>query len=97
MSPTLWLTIRVGRKRIPLPLLLIFPLVLVVEILAILPLMIFAIWKGESLPLKLVIRFSLSRLMIVLMFHGGGLGVKVCDGDDRVYVGGRRKPRTSTS
>lgn len=91
MKPTLWLTIRVGGKRIPLPLFLILPLALIAEILAILPLTIYAIWKKQVLPLKLVIRFSLSRLMLVLLFHGGSFGVNVCDGDDKVYVGGGRK------
>jgi hypothetical protein len=91
MSPTFWLTIRVGGKRIPLPLLLILPLALVAEILALLPVVIYAIWRKQTLPLKLVSRFCLSRLMLVLILHGGKFNISVCDGPDRVRVGGRRK------
>jgi len=93
MRPTFWLTIRVNKRRIPIPLFILFPIVLVLEILAILPLTIYAIWKRETMPIKIVSRFSLSRLMLVLMLHGGAFGVRVCDGSDRIRVGGRLRDR----
>ena len=89
MNPTFWLTIRVKGRRIPLLLPLILPFTLAMEILALIPLAIYAIRKEEALPLKVVSRFYLSRLMLVLMLHGGGFRVKVCDGDNRVGIGGR--------
>ena len=89
MSPTLWLAIRIRGRRIPLPLLLILPLALVAEILALLPVAIYAIRKKEALPLKLVSRFYLSRLMLVFILHGGKFNVSVCEGTDRVQISGR--------
>jgi len=72
---------------------IIFPIVLVIEILAILPLAIYAIWKKQTLPLKVVSRFCLSRVIFGFMIHGGAFRVSVCDGDDRVRVGGRIRDR----
>ena len=89
MSPTFWFTIRVSGRRIPLPLPILFPLAFVMEILAIIPVTVYSIRKKDSLPLKVVSRFCLSRLMLVLMLYGGTFGVRVCEGDNRVYVGGR--------
>jgi hypothetical protein len=97
MRPTFWLTIRVNKKRIPIPLFIIFPIALVLEILAILPLTICAIWKRQNLPIKIVsktvLRLGLSRLMLVLMLYGGAFGVRVCDENDRIRVGGRLRDR----
>lgn len=93
MSPTFWLTIRVSKRRIPIPLFIIFPIVLVIEILALLPLAIYAIWKKQTLPLKVVSRFCLSRLMLILMIHGGAFRVSICDGDDRIHIGGHIRDR----
>lgn len=97
MKPTFWLTIRVNKKRIPIPLFILFPIVLVLEILAILPLTICAIWKRQNLPLKIVsrtvLRLGLSRLMLALILYGGAFGVRICDGNDRIRVGGRLRDR----
>jgi hypothetical protein len=89
VSPTFWFTIRVSGRRIPLFLPILFPLAFIVEILAIIPVAVYSIRKKDSLPLKVVSSFCLSRLMLVLMLHGGKFGVRVCEGDNRVYVGGR--------
>ena len=92
MSPTLWFRIHIRgeskRIRIPLPLFLILPLALAVEILAILPLVIYCIWKREYLPLKVVSRLYLSRFIFAFMLHGGGFRVNVCQGNDLVRIGG---------
>ena len=92
MSPTFWLTIRVSGRRIPIPLPILFPLAFILEILAIIPVTVYSIRKKDPLPLKVVSGFYLSRLMLVLMIHGGKFGVRVCEGDNRVYVGGRIRP-----
>lgn len=94
MNPTFWLTIRVAGRRIPVLLPIVFPLVLILEILAILPVTIYSIRKKQVLPLKLVVGFHFSRLMLVLMLHGKAFRVNVCDGDDRVYIGGRWQSRS---
>ena len=93
MSPAFWFTVRVKDRRIPIPLFIIFPIVLAIEILAILPLAIYAIKKKETLPFKVVSRLCLSRLILALMVHGGAFRVSICDGNDRVRVGGRIKDR----
>ena len=91
MNPTFWLTIRVKGKRISLPLPLIFPLVLVIEILAILPMAIYAVRKKEPLVLRLVSGLYLSRLMLAFTLYGRKFKVSVCEGNDRVQIGGRRR------
>lgn len=92
MSPTLWFKIRIrgGGKRIliPLPLFLILPLVLVVEILAILPVTIYCIRKREYLPLRVISGFYLSRFIFAFSLHGGRFKVNIRNGNDLVYIGG---------
>ena len=92
MSPTLWFSIRIRRQEkrfwLPLPLLLILPLVLAVEVLTILPVAIYCIRKREYLPLKVVSRLYLSRFIFALMLHGGGFKVNVCQDNDLVRIGG---------
>ncbi len=92
MSPTLWFKIHIKRqgKRIwiPLPLFLVMPLVLVVEILAILPVAIYCIRKREYLPLKVVSRLYLSRFIFAFMLHGGKFKINVCQDNDLVRIGG---------
>ena len=91
MSPAFWLTIRVGKKRFLIPLPLALLLFMLLEIVAILPAMVYALSRKDSLPLRLILGFYLSRLMLILMIYGGSFGVRVCDDNDRVQVAGRRK------
>lgn len=89
MIPAFWLTIWIKGRRIPFPLPIILPLILVLEILALLPVAIYAIRKKEALPLKIVSRFCLSRFMLAFILHGREFNINVCDGTDRVGIGGR--------
>ena len=91
MSPAFWLTIRVEKRRSFIPLPLVLPLILLLEIAAILPAVIYALSRKDPLPLKLVLGFYLSRLMLILVIHGGSFVVKVCDDNDKVQIAGRRK------
>ena len=77
MNPTFWLTVQIGKKRISLPIPLIFFLALVIEILALLPLTVYAIRKKEPLLRKLATSFYLSRLTFILIFYGHGLKIRV--------------------
>ena len=91
MSPTIWFKIRIkARKRIliPLPLPLILPIILALEILAILPAGIYCIKKREYLPIRVVSRLYLSRFILAFMLHGGSFRVNVCQGSDVVWIGG---------
>jgi hypothetical protein len=88
MMPSFWLTIKVGRKRIPIPILLVLPIILFVEILAIPFVAIYSIRKRDYLPLRFISGLYLSRLMVILLFYGRGFNVSVCDGDDKVRVAG---------
>jgi hypothetical protein len=92
MRPTFWFKIQIKgdgkRIRIPFPLPLILPLVLAIEILAVLPVAIYSIRKKKYLPLRFVLGFYFSRFLSAFIIHGGNFRVRVCDGDDVVYVGG---------
>jgi hypothetical protein len=90
MIPTFWLTIQVAGRRILLPLPLILPLALVAEILALLPVAIYAIRKREPLPLRVVSGFYLSRFILVFILRGRRFRINVCDGNDQVQIAGRK-------
>jgi hypothetical protein len=90
MAPTFWLTIQVEGRRILLPLPLILPLILVVEILALLPVAIYSIRKREPLPLRIVSGFYLSRFILVFILRGRKFRVNICDSSDQIQIAGRR-------
>lgn len=89
MLPAFWLTIQVRKRRVSIPFPLALPLILLIEILALLPASVYAVWKRNSFPLKVAIRFYLSRFILAFVLYGRGLRISVCKGDDRVQVAGR--------
>lgn len=92
MSLTFWFKIQIkgGGKRIfiPLPLLIILPLVLAIEILAIAPVTVYSVRKREYLPLRFVLGFYLSRFLLAFILHGGRFIVRVSEGNNIVRIGG---------
>ncbi|MBD3182725.1 hypothetical protein GF312_10555 [Candidatus Poribacteria bacterium] len=93
--PKIWLTINIKGNLIPLPLPIIFPLVLFLEILAIPVLIIYSIRKKELLPLKFISHFYLSRFLLSFMIYGRKFKVVVCDGEDKVAIGGKMRLNVS--
>jgi hypothetical protein len=88
MHVTFWLTIQIGEKRIPLPLPLILFLALVIELLAFLPMTVYAIWKKKTFLLRLATGFYLSRLALILIFYSHGLKISVSENDEKIQIGG---------
>ncbi len=92
MNPTFWFKIQIkgGGKRIfiPLPLPIILPLVLAIEILAIVPVAIYSIRKKQYLPLRFVLGFYLSRFLLAFILRGGSFRVRVSEGNNIVRIGG---------
>jgi len=93
MFPSFWLTVQIKKIRIPLPLFLMLPLIPVLELLAIIPAVIYAKRSDEKLPLKVVSGLHISRLMLAFALHGRKFGVNVCDGEDTVRIMGRWKTK----
>jgi len=93
MIPAFWLTIRLGKIQIPLLLPLVLPLALVIEILAFLPVTIYATRKKKPFLLRIATHFYLSRLMFALILRGRGFKVGICDGGNRIQIAGRWKVR----
>ena len=91
MSPTLWFKVRIRgqgkRIFIPLPLFLILPLVLAIEILAIVPVAVYCIRKRVYFPLNVVLRLYLSRFLFALMLHGGRFRVSIRQDGNLVRIG----------
>jgi len=86
--PAFFFTIQIKGKRIPIPLPIILPFTLLIEILAIPPLIILAVRKKEYIPLKFVLGLYLSRLIINLILYGRNFKVKVCEGKEVVRISG---------
>jgi hypothetical protein len=86
MNTAFLLTIQLEGKRISLPLPIILPLVIVIEILAILPITVYAIVKRKKFLLRLAYGFYLSRLMLVFILHGRGFKIVVCENDKKIQI-----------
>ena len=87
MGPRFLLTIQAGHRRIPLPILLLFPLALLLEILAFVPLVIISIRKQNPMLWQIARRFYLSRLFLTLMFYGRKFRVRVRDEGQSFGIG----------
>jgi len=89
MIPALWFVVKVNKLRIPIPLFLFFPLALALELIAFVPLLVFAIIKKRFLFVRLAFGFYLSRLMLALILYGRRFQVKVCDNNSRIRIAGK--------
>ena len=92
MGLALWFTIRVGGRRIPLPLILLLPVFLVLDILALMVMLPLGILKKKMLFVEIGVGFFLTRLIAGMNLYGGGFRVRVRDGNSRVEVRGGRMP-----
>ena len=88
MGTAFWLTVQVGRRLIPVPLLLLLPFGLLLDILGLIALTIYCWRKKPALLPALSAGFFITRLLVNLLLHGGRLKVNVRDGKSRVRVFG---------
>ena len=97
MLPAFWFTVRVKKIRIPLFLPFVFIFFLVIEIIAILPLIVMAIVKKRSLFFRIATGFYLTRLFFALIFFGRKFKVNICNGNDKVSIAGKWLPKLSSN
>ena len=88
MGLAFWFTVQIGKRRVPIPLLIVLPLLLLLDILAFILLVSYGTWKKERLFVDIGAGFVLSRLAFGLILYGGGFRICVRDGEHRVRVGG---------
>jgi len=88
MSPVFWFTIQVGQRRVPIPIVLLLPLMLVIDILALIGLSIYGVWKRASLFLKLATGFYLFRFTLTFILYGGHFRIGVHDKNEMVRIFG---------
>ena len=88
MVPSLWLTIQIGSRRIPIPLVLLFPFALVLDTLILIALSVYGAWKKQPLFPKIGSGFYLSRLTIALILYGGRFRVSIRDENETVRIFG---------
>ncbi len=69
------ITIHFKQKRIFIPLFPILPLIIIMEIIAIIPLTIFALFKKEPMLLRIAYGFYFSRFIMALIFYGRRLKI----------------------
>ncbi len=88
MSPAFWFTLQINRRcvRIPLPLLL--PLALAIDLVAAVALLVVAMRTRRGRWLRIAALFALSRLTLALMLHAGRLRIAVRDGAQGVHLHG---------
>jgi len=86
MSPIFWLKIQIKGRRLSLPIPIILPIAFVLEILALLPMTVYAIVKKETIFLKLAYGFYLSRLIFVFIIHGRGFLISICENNNQVRI-----------
>ncbi len=91
MNPIFWLRIKIEERRISLPLPIILPLAFVLEMLAMLPMIVYATRKKEPILFKLACGFYLSRLILALIIHGRGFLISVVENGKKVQIAGGRK------
>jgi len=89
MIPALWLTIKLNRRQIPIPLFILFPFVLVLELIAFVPLLILAIMKKQSLFTRLAFGFYLSKVVLAIIVYGRKFQVKVSESKEKVRIAGK--------
>ena len=88
MAPSFWLTVQFGQRRIPIPLLLLFPFALVLDTLTLIVLSVYGVWKKAAHFLRIAAGFHLSRLTIALLLYGGRFRVGIRDGNETVRIFG---------
>lgn len=89
MIPAIWLVIRVDKLRIPIPLFVLLPLFLALELIAFLPLVILAIVRKDALFAKIAFGFYLTRLVFILIFYGRKFRIRVYEGKEAVSISGK--------
>jgi hypothetical protein len=88
VSPALWLTVRHGTRRIPIPVFVLLPFVLVVDILALVGLCVYGALARKPHFIRIGSGLYLTRLAITFLLHGERLKIRVADGDTRVAIYG---------
>lgn len=91
MALSFWFTVQIGRRRIPIPLVLLLPFALLLDALALVFLCIYGVRKRPIRFLKIAAGFHLSRLTLALLLYGGRFRVGVRDKNKTVRVFGGLK------
>ncbi len=88
MAPAFWFTIQVKRRRIPVPLVLVLPLALLLDGVALAALCAVGLWKRMALLPRIGLGFYLTRLTLGLMLWGGDFRIGVNEGQPVVRLHG---------
>lgn len=88
MAPAFWFTVQVGHRRIPIPIGLFLPFALALDLVALVALSLYGVWKRAPVLLRIGVSFFLSRLTLALLLHGGQFKICVRDKGDPVRIHG---------
>ena len=77
MGSAFWLTVQTPKKSIPIPIVLLLPFALLLDILALIVLLVYAAVKRDTRLLGLSFRFVLTRLLAALILYGGPFSLRV--------------------
>ena len=88
MAPAFWFTLQIKGRRIPIPLVLLFPVALLLDVLALVALCAIGIWKKNALLPRIGMGFYLSKLVLGLMLWGGRFRIGIRDQQQFVRIHG---------
>lgn len=88
MAPAFWFTLQIKGRRIPIPLVLLLPLALLLDLLALAALCVVGIWKRKILLPRIGMGFYLSKLILGLILWGGRFRIGVRDQQQLIRIHG---------
>lgn len=88
MAPAFWFTFQIKGRRIPIPLVLLLPLALLLDLLALAALCVGGIWKKNALFLRIGMGFYLSKLILGLILWGGRFRIGIRDQQQLIRIHG---------
>lgn len=88
MAPAFWFTLQIKGRRIPIPLVLVLPVALLLDGVALAALCAVGIWKRRALLPRIGLGFYLTRLTLGLMLWGGNFRIGVNEGQPVVRLHG---------
>lgn len=88
MAPAFWFTLQIKGRRFPIPLVVLLPVALLLDLVALVALCLVGIWKRIALLPRIGLRFFLTRLILGLILWGGNFRIGVNEGQPVVRLHG---------
>lgn len=88
MAAAFWFTFQIKDRRFPIPLVLVLPVALLLDLLALVALCVVGIWKRKALLPRIGMGFYLSKLTLGLILWGGRFRIGIRDQQQLLRIHG---------